>query len=79
MKVKLILVQTVRNKAGREYTFCFAETTPQPGETPWSSIRWQSIFSDQPAPADWKVGATVDVRVRSIDYEKGTGVFDVKA
>lgn len=80
MKVKLIQVQHVRNKAGREFTFCYAETKPkQDEETPWSSIRWSCIFSDNPPPADWKAGSEVDVRQRSVDYDKGTGVFDVKA
>lgn len=80
MKLKLNLVQHVRNKAGREFTFCFAETKPRADEdTPWSSIRWSCIFSDNPPPADWKAGSEVDVKIRSVDYEKGTGVFDVKA
>lgn len=79
MKIKLIQVQQVRNKAGRPFVFCFAETKPSPDvETPWQTIRWQCIFSDNPPPADWKVGAEIDVRVRSCDYDKGTGVFDVK-
>lgn len=79
MKLKLIQVQHVRNKQGKEFVFCFAETKPTPDEeTPWSSIRWQAIFSDNPPPADWKAGAEVEVRRRSVDYEKGTGVFDVK-
>lgn len=79
MKIKILDVQHVRNKQGREFTFCFAETKPEPGITKWQTIRWSCIFSDNPPPADWKSGAEVEVRMRSVDYDKGTGVFDVKA
>lgn len=79
MKIKILDVQHVRNKQGREFTFVFAETKPEPGTTKWATIRWSAIFSDNPPPADWKPAAEVDVRMRSVDYDRGTGVFDVHA
>ena len=55
------------------------ETSPDVGNAVANNPVGKCIFSDNPPPADWKVGAEIDVRVRSCDYDKGTGVFfDVK-
>lgn len=77
MKLTILDVQQVQNKQGRSFCFIFAETKPNPGETFWSTIRWQCILSDEKPPVDWRPGNTVDVRVRTINYEKGEAVFDV--
>lgn len=77
MKLTILDVQTVTNKQGRQFCFIFAETKPQPGETFWSTIRWQCILSDEKPPVDWRPGAEVPVKVRNINFEKGEAVFDV--
>lgn len=83
MKLKLNSVRgPVKNKTGREFWFASAETdlpADQKEFTPWKTLRWSCVFSDNPPPKSWAVGAEVEVIVRSIDYEKGAGVFDVKA
>lgn len=75
-KITILDRQEAKNKAGQRFIFFFGETKPEPGYTFWSTIRWQSIFSDEPPPVDWKVGATIDVRLRKIDYNKGIAEFE---
>lgn len=80
-KVKLTLNDVrgpIRNKQGSEFWFATAETTPKE-ESIWKTLRWSKVFTNEEPPKDWKTGAEVEVRIRSIDYEKGTAVFDVKA
>ena len=78
MKIKLNSLRgPVHVKDKGDFWFASAETTPKE-ECIWSSIRWSCVFHDNPPPKDWAVGVELDVRLRSIDYEKGVGSFDVK-
>lgn len=83
MKVKLNDVSgPVKNKAGRQFWFASAETDWSPDQkdfSPWKTLRWQSIFTDDPPPPSWKTGAEVEIKVRRIDYAKGVAEFEPKA